>query len=197
LLAESLLRRTRAEAVAGVYSKLANEFSGPEDIVRNPELFAAEIGTLGLSVRSSLFVKACAILCEDYCAAVPNDEDELMRLPGLGHYGRDAILNFGFGVPRYLIDANTIRLASRFTGLDIEQARHRNKGVRTAVGSALGPEAKMTADRNFALLDLAALVCRPANPRCHECPLNGSCNLANTAELSVSDLAQRAPSDNV
>jgi len=174
-LAESLLRRTRAASAAEVYARLVADFRGPEDVIRNPERYAAETKSLGLAGRSSLFVKACVVLFDRFDATVPKNEDELISLPGLGHYGRDAILNFGFGVPRYLIDANTIRLASRFTGQEIDQTRHRTKEVRAAVGLALGPETTMTPDRNFALLDLAALNCCPRNPRCDACPLNSSC----------------------
>jgi A/G-specific adenine glycosylase len=183
-LAESLLRRTRAAAAAEVFSRLVSEFHGPEDVIQDNSRFAVESESLGLAIRSSLFVKACEILCEPFGGTVPKHGDALINLPGVGHYSRDAILNFGFNEPRYLIDTNTIRLVSRFTGEEIDQTQHRNQRVRSAVGFALGPEAAMTADRNFALLDLAALVCRPRKPKCVECPLNRACNHAKTTYVS-------------
>lgn len=175
LMAEALLRRTRASSAANVFASLVSVFREPKDVVQNQTLYAEKIKSLGLALRSSLFVKACQTLCDKFGGRVPTRSDELLRLPGVGHYSRDAILNFGFDEPRYLIDANTIRLAARFTGEDIDQTRHRSTVVRTIVGKFLGPESRMTPDRNFALLDLAAIVCSPKRPKCELCPLKRSC----------------------
>src|SRR5690606_2398018 len=131
-----------------------SEFRGPGEVVQKQAIYRDRIRCLGLTARSSLFIKACETLVEQYEGNVPMDLNDLSSLPGIGHYSGDAVLNFGFGKPRYLIDANIIRLASRFTGHSIDQTHHRSKAVRTTVANFLGPEDKMTPERNFALLDL-------------------------------------------
>lgn len=174
-MAETLLRRTRASSAANVFEVLDSEFRGPEDVVRNQPAYKEKIRTLGLVGRSSLFFSACDTLVKEFSGRLPGDADDLLSLPGVGHYSRDAVLNFGFGRPRYLVDTNTIRLAARFTGRGIDQTKHRSQSARTIIGSFAGPESNMSPDRNFALLDLAATLCTPNRPKCEQCPLNESC----------------------
>ena len=98
-----------------------------------------------------------------------------MSLPGLGHYSSDAIRCFGLNENRFIVDTNTLRLASRITGNIVEQEKHRSAKARILLEQAFGSEGKMTADRNFALLDLAALICTNSNPDCAVCPLFRVC----------------------
>lgn len=175
LLAEVLLRRTRADTVARVYQEIIFEFPDAATVLDNNDKFLHLTKGLGFSSRFNKFFSLCALLVDEYSNQVPVEYSILLSLPGIGHYSSDAIMCFGLGQSRYLVDTNTLRIASRLTGEDIDQQSHRSIKARVLVCKAFGPESKMVSDRNFALLDLAALICRSSMPLCTACPLSKAC----------------------
>ncbi len=185
LVAETLLRRTRAELAARVYQDVLKHFRSPASVVRRPRTWRSLTKTLGLAWRGDTFIKACKILTSKYQGHVPSKEVELLALPGVGHYVAKAVLLFGFSRPAVLTDANTIRLASRISGLPLSPARHRNRSVQSIVAT-LGPSHRPTsAADSFALIDLAALVCSPRRPRCGSCPVARCCVTGRTLGFGV------------
>lgn len=174
-VAEILLRRTRAEAVGEIYLDLIREFPTPVSVLTHKSEWLEKVHSLGFRKRYEQFFKACEEISTKYSGKVPVNEKELWSLPGIGHYSTDAIRCFGFNERRYLVDTNTIRIASRLTGEQILQEKHRSKETREQIAIAFGPEENMTASINFALLDLAAQVCTPTSPECGECPIYQNC----------------------
>jgi A/G-specific adenine glycosylase len=171
LLAETLLRRTRAEIAAKLYPQLLEDFPNPSRVVANAYQWKRKTKPLGLAWRSRMFVRTCEVLVKSHRGAVPTDEMTLQALPGVGHYVARAVRCFGFGLPATLVDTNTIRLASRISGASVDAARHRSQAVQRLV-KGLGQTVR---EDNFALFDLAALVCRPRRPLCEACPLASVC----------------------
>ncbi len=175
LLAETLLHRTRADTVARVYPAASSGFPSPKAVVDRPELWRELTRPLGLSWRAETFIAACSELVREHAGRVPDERAALERLPGIGHYSANAVICFGFGRNAALVDTNTIRLAARISGERLDPSRHRSRAVREAV-ARLRPDGQPPgADDNFALLDLAALVCTPRAPQCTVCPLAEGC----------------------
>jgi A/G-specific adenine glycosylase len=171
LLAETLLRRTRADIAARLYPDLLKEFAHPSRVVADAHRWKQKTRSLGLAWRSEMFIRTCQSLVGSHRGAVPADEITLQGLPGIGHYVARAVRCFGFGSPAVLVDTNTIRLASRISGAHVNPGRHRSQAVQQLVGR-LGHSAP---EDNFALFDLAALVCRPRRPLCEVCPVASVC----------------------
>ena len=176
LLAETLLRRTRAEIAARVYRQTLTVFRCPADVLAKPERWRLLTRPLGLAWRAETFLDACEILVRKHGGHVPATEANLLELPGVGHYVAGAVRCFGFAERTVLTDTNTIRLAARISGKTLDPARHRTTDVQLTV-ARLGPAGKpATASDNFALFDLAATVCRPVRPRCDVCPIATGCS---------------------
>lgn len=175
LLAETLLHRTRADSVARLYPEIVEEFPAPAAILERPQLWRELVRPAGLTWRVETFIRACSELVRKHGNRVPPEIAALEALPGIGHYVAHAVVCFGFGERAALVDTNTIRLAGRISGRDLDPSRHRSRAVRETV-ARLGPDGGAPdAEDNFALLDLAALVCTPRAPRCMVCPLRESC----------------------
>lgn len=154
---------------------LLAEFPDPSAVVAAPARWKHLTRSLGLAWRAETFVRACKALAERHQGAVPANETELLRLPGVGHYVARAVLCFGFGRRGVLVDTNTVRLAARISGTKANPAHHRNREVQCLV-ARLWPTAKPpSAPENFALLDLAGLVCVPQRPKCETCPIVRAC----------------------
>jgi A/G-specific adenine glycosylase len=173
LIAEMLLRRTTATAVARVYPMFISRYEQPEKLAnaRLPTI-TSMIKTLGLqSIRSEHLQQMARSLTENYNGIVPTELSQLAKLPGVGQYVASAVLNFAFGKDIPLVDGNIIHLMSRvfgqsFTGttdsrllslLDSFNLKEENKAFYWGV------------------IDLVAKVCLRKSPRCTSCPLAEEC----------------------
>ena len=176
LLAEVLLHRTRASVVEGLYGDVANQFPSPESIVRQQAEWLETTRPAGLAWRARAFISTCEQLVAQHENKVPSAWSALTSLPGIGHYIAGAVRCFGFGFPEVVVDTNTVRLACRITGEPLNQARHRSRRVREVVARLSANGTAPCAEDNYALLDLAALVCHVRMPDCKQCPLVMRCN---------------------
>ena len=175
LLAEVLLHRTRASAVERLYDEALSKFPGPEAIVRRPADWLQTTRPAGLAWRAQSFISTCDSLVALHQSNVPSGWTDLTSLPGIGHYIASTVRCFGFGLPEVIVDTNTVRLASRITGEPLSFSHHRSRRVRQAVASILANGTAACARDNYALLDLASLICRTRKPLCDRCPVVSGC----------------------
>jgi len=122
-VAESLLRRTNASLVAKVYGPIINEFCCPKDVIDRKARWLEITGSLGLASRFENFFEACDQIVCQFHGKVPSKYKSLLALPGVGHYIANAVICFGYHYPAYIIDTNTLRIASRVSGEEIKQER--------------------------------------------------------------------------
>lgn len=175
LLAETLLHRTRADAIQALYPRITEKFSGPSAIVNRQAEWIEFSKSVGLAWRAVTFVSACQALLARHKGRVPEEREALLALPGVGHYTASAVRCFGFGIPEVIVDSNTIRLAARISGETLDKAHHRSQKVRAMVARLSEDCKPLGPDDNYALLDLAAKICRTSKPRCGECPVQSGC----------------------
>ena len=174
LATESLLRRTRADAVATVWPTFEKKFPTPRAVVRSPDRFRDLLRPLGLRWRVENLLKIAAALVNDWGGKVPEDRSELMSLPGVGDYVADAVQAFAYGQRAVLVDSNTARIASRVFGLPVKWSSLRNLSLRASVARLSGNRTPIPSV-NLALLDLGGTVCLPIHPLCERCPVRDLC----------------------
>ena len=158
-----------------VYRNVMRRFSSPDDVVRRPSEWLEITRPTGLVWRARIFVSACEQILTVHDCEVPSKRNVLESLPGIGHYIASAVRCFGFGFPEVLVDTNTIRLASRITDEPLSPERHRSRKVREAVARITENGIAANPDDNYALLDLAAMVCHSRSPECARCPVLSAC----------------------
>lgn len=93
---------------------------------------------------------------------------ELTDLPGVGRYTAAAVLAQAEDVDLPAVEVNVRRVIERCTG-GLLSERAAEVEMRR-VGRPLRGR-----DRLLALMDVGALLCRPREPRCGECPLQRRC----------------------
>lgn len=174
-VAESLLRRTKASTVADIYPSLIDEFPCPEDVIGKKFRWQQKTNALGIASRAHQFFSACEQLIQQHQGKVPSKYEDLIALPGVGHYIANAVISFGYHLSAYIIDTNTIRIASRVSGEKITQAEHRSKKARRLLVHCFGDQDGLSPDLNYALLDLAFSICKPSKPDCKACPFSNRC----------------------
>lgn len=170
LMAEMCLHRTRADQVAPAFKALLEIAPTPYAMVSGSERALEAMKSLGLRWRAENIIRVAEALVQELDGQVPDTDLELRMLPGVGDYVSQAVLCFGFGRRATLIDANTSRIVSRLTGRQSTRRWQLRLDLYGLAGED-GPDAAF----NYGLLDLGALVCRPAKPRCDVCPLQAKC----------------------
>lgn len=82
-----------------------------EDTVRD------HIKTIGLyKNKAANVIKLSKMLIEDYGSVVPEDRDELIKLPGVGRKTANVVMNEAFGHPTMAVDTHIFRVSNR-TGM--------------------------------------------------------------------------------
>jgi A/G-specific adenine glycosylase len=174
LIAEMMLRRTRAGQVGPVYEQFIDSFRTPQELAdAPPESVGAVLRPLGLTWRVPAFQLMARQLVIRYGGTVPHTRVELLSLPGVGDYVADAVRCFAYGEPVSIVDTNTVRVAGRYLGFSYGPDSRRLKAVKGAIGRLLDEAAPV--ESNLALLDFAATICKASKPICAKCPVATRC----------------------
>lgn len=168
------MQRTRAETVAAFYYKFEAQYPSWKRLARakvnDLQLFLKPIG---LWRRRAMSLLDLAKEMESRRGRFPATREELEDLPGVGQYVANAILLLVHNKPEPLLDVNMARVLERCFGprdlVDIRYDPYLQDLSRQVVA---GKNPRIT---NWAILDLAALVCTSQNPRCASCPLRRQC----------------------
>ena len=173
LVSEFMLQQTQVSRVAEFYPRFLKRFSSLDQLARaKPKAVREAWDGLGYYARASnLHALAKQV------SSVPDDPDELIKLPGVGRYTAGAVASFAYERPVPAVDTNVARVLSRvFAG----------GGDVWELARALVPkDGKRAWKFNQAVMELGALVCKPRKPRCPECPVNQTCKSAS-ARISLS-----------
>jgi len=141
------------------------------DAAPRGEVMAAWAG-LGYYARARNLIACARAVTGELGGKFPDTEAGLRALPGLGAYAAAAIAAIAFERPANVVDANVERVMARLFA--VETSLPAAKGELAALAAAfVGPE--RPGDWAQALMDLGAVVCRPATPLCGECPLARDC----------------------
>lgn len=174
LMAEVMLQRTRAEQVAPLFQQFVRTFPSWRHVAALPlgELRRI-LRPIGLRWRITMIHRMAKEIATRFGGRTPRGRSELESLPGVGHYKASAVRCFAYGHPEVLLDTNTVRVLSRIRGLRRSDASRRSKLYRDELSRLL--DRRCPREFNFAMLDLAALVCHPSNPDCERCPVWKQC----------------------
>jgi A/G-specific adenine glycosylase len=181
LIAEVLLQRSRGRTVAAVYTELFERWPGARSLAEAAvEDIRDVIRPLGLVRRAESISRLAAEVVER--GTVPRSIEELTDLPGIGTYAAHATAVACFGARVPTVDAVSARVYRRVLGIgEFENSAERS------VDDGLLQSAQELIPRydfgewNWAVLDLAAVICLPKRPLCGNCPLEAVCAMAVTA----------------
>ncbi len=118
----------------------------------------------------------------EFGGRLPQSEDQLATLPGIGRYTAAALASIAFGRPCAVVDGNVERVLNRMLAQRISRAQ-----LRKTAQSMLSR--RRPGDFNQAMMELGATICVPAAPGCEQCPLRPWC--ATRGELPAAAVATR------
>jgi A/G-specific adenine glycosylase len=175
LVAELMLKKTRADNASNVYTKFVEMFPTPNSVLSASDTDIETIlQPLGLiKQRKKAFFSIFSTIKDRHKGTIPSRKKELKDLPYVGDYTTNAVLCFGFNKKVPIVDVNVTRICQRFFGLEA----YGDPRVDTHIWELLEgiiPK-KRFKEFNLALLDFGALVCKSKNPECKFCKLREKC----------------------
>lgn len=128
---------------------------------------------LGYYSRARNLHAASQYIVECFQGNLPDKEEELKKIKGLGPYTIGAILSFAFHQKCAAVDGNVIRVLTRYFNISEDISRPKTvERLRSLAFSLLPDEEHWII--NEALIELGATVCKK-KPNCGDCPLRPSC----------------------
>jgi A/G-specific adenine glycosylase len=165
LVSETMAQQTQAERAGERWTSFIARWPTPAALAAaSPADVLRAWRGLGYNRRGLNLWRAARAIAEDHGGVVPADVASLERLPGVGPYTARAVAAIAFGRPVGAVDTNTRRVVTRIAGAWGAAPR----AVQELADSAVPPG--RAADWTHAVMDVGARFCRPAAPRCAECP---------------------------
>ncbi len=188
-LSEIMLQQTTVKTVKPYYENFLSKWPTLKTLANaeREDVLKAWAG-LGYYTRARNLHHCAQIVVDDYNGHFPEDEDELLTLPGIGPYTAAAIAAIAFGKPATVVDGNVERVIARLFAVEtpLPDAKAEIKSIAKSLTPTFRP-----GDYAQAMMDLGATICSPKRPSCLLCPLQMHCSAhANGLE---STLPLRAP----
>ncbi len=189
-VSEIMLQQTQVATVIPYYERFLDRFPDVETLARASEDdVLSRWSGLGYYRRARALHAGAQVVMERHGGEVPQDPDQLRRLPGIGRYTAGAIASVAFGLPEPILDGNVRRVLSRLLAA-VGGAGVERKLWETAAVFARG---KHPGDVNQGLMELGALVCTPRNPDCPVCPWKTRCRARATSSPETFPEARPSP----
>jgi endonuclease-3 len=98
-----------------VTKNLFQKYKTPEDYLSvSLEELQQDIRSIGLYRNKAKNIqKLCRMLIDEYDGEVPQDRDELTKLPGVGRKTANVVVSVAFGIPAIAVDTHVERVSKR------------------------------------------------------------------------------------
>ena len=170
LVSALLSTRTRDEQTHKAVERLFSVVKGPEDLLELSEEKIEElIKPVGFhKVKARNLKRIAEIIVRDYEGKVPEEFDELLKLPGVGRKVANIVLAH-MGKPAIAVDTHVHRIANRLGLVKTKKPEETEKELKKIVPKELWGKL------NKAFVGFGQTVCKPLKPMCNDCPFKSFC----------------------
>ena len=128
------------------------------------------IKTIGLyNTKAKNVMAAARILVDEFGGVIPQEREQLEKLPGVGRKTANVVLNVAFGQPTIAVDTHIFRVSNR-TGL----ALGKNPLQVEQKLEKLVPETFLHGAHHWLILH-GRYICKARTPECWHCPVVELC----------------------
>lgn len=175
LVSEFMLQQTQVSRVTEYYPRFLKRFSSIDALARaRPQAVREAWSGLGYYARASNIHALARVVRRDFAGRLPDEPDELVKLPGVGRYTAGAVACFAYEKPVAAVDTNIRRVIRRvFFG---DGGKGKGEQQIWDIAQVLVPKnGKRAWAFNQGIMELGATVCSARKPRCPECPVVRDC----------------------
>jgi len=171
-IAVILSAQTTDPSVNKVTTALFERYPDPQSMAQADIVeLESMIKSIGLYRSKAKHIKELSrMLIEHYNGKVPDDFDELQKLPGIGRKTANVIVAVGFHQPGLAVDTHVLRVSQRLGLVPQDADPNRTEMI---LKKALPKE--QWGDAHHAILFFGRYHCLARNPKCEICPLKDDC----------------------
>ncbi|MDR2577322.1 MAG: endonuclease III [Chitinispirillales bacterium] len=175
LITTILSARTKDETTAAVARRLFEHVKNPRDLEKLSEEKLQElIYPIGFYRSKARHLKKLpAVLNDLFNGKIPQDVDELTKLPGVGRKTANLVVAVAFKKPAVCVDVHVHRIFNRLGYLDTKTPLETERELRKHL-----PEKFWTTFNSY-FVSFGQHTCRPVGPKCTGCPVARYCSTPN------------------
>jgi A/G-specific adenine glycosylase len=174
-ISEIMLQQTQVDTVLPYFDRFLGRFPTVETLAVADQADVLKLWEgLGYYSRARNLHRAAGIVASELNGELPTTFCGLRKLPGFGPYTAAAVASIAFGEAVPVVDGNVLRVYARLTGMHDDV---NDTAVKKTVFEKLRPHIAPCDPSAFnqGMMELGALICRPRQPRCDQCPLYAEC----------------------
>ncbi len=115
-------------------------------------------------------LKICNLLLSEYKGKVPDDIDELLKLPGVGRKTANLVVTLGFNKPGICVDTHVHRITNRWGYVQTKTPEQTEMDLRKNLPS------EYWVIINDLLVSYGQNLCKPISPLCSQCKIKRYCD---------------------
>ena len=173
LISEFMLQQTQVTTVIPFFNRFIKNLPSINSLAKVNEKRLIKLWEgLGYYSRARNLKKTAQLIIKNFDGKLPSNCEDLLTLPGIGNYTANAILAIAFNKPYIPLDGNIERVLKRYLYLKKEREIQKDNLIQKKIifGTSL-----RSSDYAQALMELGALICKPNNPICNQCPIRNNC----------------------
>ena len=163
----NIVTRVLFEKYKTVHDFAAAQLSDVEEIVRTCGLY---------KTKARDIIAMCKILEEEYGGIVPDEMEELLKLPGVGRKTANLVLGDVYGKPAVVCDTHCIRITNHIGLTDTKDPLKCEMQLRKVL------PADKSNDFCHRLVLHGRAVCKARSPMCEACTLKDICKTGKKAK---------------
>ncbi len=173
-VSEIMLQQTTVSTVILYYERWIKRYPSVEKLALSDEQEVLKMWQgLGYYNRARNFHKAARIVVDKHNSCVPENPEELNALPGIGPYATAAISSIAFKKILPVVDANVRRVMMRVLLIKDKISTKHDEIITKTLNDLIST--KEPGDFNEAMMEIGALICKPKEPSCNQCPVAKYC----------------------
>jgi len=171
-IATILSAQAQDKRVNQVTETLFKKLKTPQDYLNiGEENLVKEISSINFyKNKAKNIIKCCKMLVEDFNEEIPQNIDDLVKLPGIGRKTANVILGVGFGKPAIIVDTHVKRVSKRLGLTDSGDPYKIEENLKQLI-----PKEYWT-NFSLALILHGRYICKSRKPNCKDCFLEMICD---------------------
>jgi len=183
LVSEFMLQQTQVKTVIPFFNNFISLIPDLKSLskVKDKKLMKCWEG-LGYYSRARNLKKTAKKIINEFNGHLPNNEEDLKSLPGIGEYTSRAIMAIAFNKKIIPLDGNVERVLKRI--FNLKKNKEISKENIDRKKSFFG-ESGRASDYAQAIMELGALICKSSNPLCYQCPISKNCKSFKKEDFEI------------
>jgi A/G-specific adenine glycosylase len=174
-LSEIILQQTQVIQGLNYYYKFIENFPTIHHLAAaNEEDILKLWQGLGYYSRARNLHKAAQTIVNDFNGEFPNTYNDVLKLSGVGPYTASAITSMAYELPYPVLDGNVYRFVARLYNIDLPINQPKTYTAFQEILTEMMVNQKPSTFNN-AMMEMGAIVCKPVQPLCQNCPVLSFC----------------------